>query len=422
MSDFILGKKVAEKHVNKVVARMSPHLEFGEVIVLIVRASGTRPLRDTVVVTNKRIIAMYRDGSGDLEWAMNLDQIARIAFERSDLLIKGLDGEVINIARIDHFREDEPLLRNAVASLTSGDLESGGGGVLDPTANLQTGPRTKPKQVRDAVSKVDTFLTDGEEILFLEMIIGDVYCITNKRFLHVSGAFKAKAEEFDVSPLVRTEVMKEGIKWFLVGADAQHQLYKLGELTHEDSARWLASKFEEVFGHLRDPWRDQVRQFIDSVGLTYAFEPILPLLWPRFGDEVLLSAFGGGEDLIIFTSARAVVLPDLAVIPKEDWVELVFATGRHEHYSFDGRLLEIQIGMTLESRVRDGRRYGKLQYIGDSEQSFNAAIPHITATLNELANQGYPVVEGPDWLEQTQSPPPPPRQGPTSFVGYSVEF
>lgn len=422
MSEFILGKKIAEKHVNKVVERLGPHLQFGESIVVILRASGTRPLRDTLVITNKRMIIMYRDGQGDLEWSIDLDQVVRVAFERSDILVKDRDGETMNIGRLDHLREDEPLLRNAIASLTSGNIDSEGGGVLDPTARLETGPRTKPKQVRDSVARVDTYLLDDEEILFLELNYADVYCITNKRFIHVSGGFKAKAEEQDVTNLVRTEVLKEGIKWYLIGADAQHQMYRLGDFNHEDSARWLASKFEQAFDHFRDPWRDEIRSFIDSVGLTYAFEAILPLLWPRFENEVLLSAFGGGEDLIIFTSQRAVVLPDLAAVPREDWVELVFATGRHEHYSFNGSLLEVQIGMSLESRVRDGRRYSKLQYIGNSEQAFNAAIPSITATLAELANHGYPVIEGPDWVEQTQNPPPPPRQGPTSFVGYSVEF
>lgn len=422
MSEVILGKKIAEKHVNKVSNRLSPFLGFGETIVLIVDAFNKKPLRDTLVVTTKRIICTYKDGSGELEWALDLDQVSRVAFEGSDMFVKTLDGDVLAVARISHLRDDEPLVRSAVSSLTRESIADEGGGVLDPSAKLQTGPRTKPKQVRDAVATIDTFLTDGEEMLFLEIEYNDFYCLTNQRMIHVSRSFKTKAEEQDVSVLVRAEVMKDGIKWLLVGADAQHQLFRLGEFNHEDSARWLASKFEEAYEHFRDPWRDEIRQFIDQVGLGYAFEQILPLLWPRFGDEVLLSAFGGGEDLIIFTSERAVVLPDLVVIPREDWTELIFATGRHEHYAFNGTLLETQIGMSLDSRVRDGRRYAKMQFIGNSQQAFNAAIPAITAALNELTSHGFPVVEGADWLEQTQSPPPPPRQGPTSFVGYSVEF
>lgn len=422
MSDIFIGKKFNEKHLTQIQEKLSPHLVFGEVIVLVAHFIS-RKLGDTLVVTNKRVLITFRHNQ-ELQFSLPLNEIKRVVIERSKLLIKTSTDEVIELGHISHLKEDEPVIRSTFGALASTGTDSGPRevGAMQTTADIQIGPRTKPKNLSSALSRVETFLEDGEFISYIESDGISVYAISNRRLLIVSGGFKTSGQEVRVDNLVRVEVNKHGTKYWLIGADANHEFVQIAQSLNENSMRWLAEKLEESFENFQDPWRDALRIFLANVGLDYAFEAIFPVMWPRQRSEDLLSAFGAGEDLIIFTSERAVVLPDLISINKSDWAELIFSVGRHEHYAFNGNLLQSQWGMSMDGRVSDGRRYSKLQYIGDSQQSYNQAIPTINQALQELASSGYPISEDVDWVEQTQNPPPQPSRGPTSFVGYSVEF
>lgn len=423
MSDILIGKKFNEKHLIQIQEKLTPHLAFGEVVVLVVHFFSQK-LGDTLVVTNQRVLVTYRDDK-ELQFLIPLSEINRVVIQKSQLLVKTSSDEVINLGFISHLKEDEPAIRSTFGALAGNNTESGlnESNAMQTTSDIKIGPRTKPKSLSSALSRVETFLEDGEFIRLIEEDGTTVYAISNRRLLIASvGVFKTSVQEVRLENFVRVEVSKQGIKYWVIGANANHDYEKIAESLNENSMRWLAERLEGAFDNFQDPWRDTLRVFLGQVGLDSVFEEIFPVLWPRQGSEDLVSAFGAGEDLIIFTSERAVVLPDLVSIDKGDWTQLTFAVGRHEHYAFNGSLLQSQWGMSLDGQVSDGRRYSKLQYIGDSQQAYNQAIPTISQALQELGSAGYPIVEGPDWVEQTQNPPPPPSRGPTSFVGYSVEF
>lgn len=422
MSDILIGKKFNEKHLTDIKEKLAPHLAFGEVIVLVVHFIS-RKMGDTLVVTNQRVLVTHRNRE-ELEYSLPLSEINRVIIERAKLLVRTSSDELINLGLISHLKEDEPAIRSTFGALTVADTESGLGeiGAMQTTADIQIGPRTKPKNLSHALSRVETFLENGEFIRCIEEDGSTVYAISNKRLLIASGGFKTSGREVRVEGLVRIEVSKQGVKYWVVGANANHDYEQIAESLNENSMRWLAKKLEEAFANFQDPWRDTLRDFLGQVGLKSAFEAIFPVMWPQQGSENLISAFGAGEDLIIFTTERAVVLPDLVSIDKSQWAQLMFSVGRYEHYAFNGSLLQSQWGMSLDGQVSDGRRYSKLQHVGDSQQAYNQAIPTISQALQELGLAGYPIVEGADWVEQTQNPPPPPSRGPTSFVGYSVEF
>lgn len=419
MNDVLLGRKYSEKDLSRAMARLTPHLQFGEVPVCAVRARGGKPLIDTLMLTNQRIIAMYKRGNDQLEFAYPISDVRRLAFQDSALLIRTPDDEVLEICRVWHDREDIPLIRQAFSSI-GGQIDGEAGIVRDPTEGLQRSPRTKEKAIHEGVKKVDTYLADDEQLLYALQDIADWYFITNRRLIVLTGIWKTQAKEMDLSDYIRVEVEQDGQKWLVAAADAQQEYALIGKLNKEDEARWLAAKLESAYPHMADTWRDDLRDFVDSIGLSYAFEAIFPMLWPPVEGEQLLSAFGGGEELLIFTTRRLVALPDLSAASIQDVVEIQFAVGRSEHYAYTGILLNSAIGMTCDVRLADGRRFHRVQFIGSTEQEYNAAIPSITRALNDLRQAGYPVTEGQEWVEQTQNPPP--RQGPTSFVGFSVEF
>lgn len=421
MTDVLLGKKFSDKDLGKTMDVLGQELAANEVVVCAVKAIGSRPLINTLVLTNRRLISLYRGRSGEVAFAIPLPDIRRLAFDRHKLLIKTSADETLEVCGLSHDREDGLLIRETFASMGAqldGDKEI----VRNPVADVVASPRTKEKSLRDGLQKVDGYLHDGENVRFALEDIADWYFVTDQRLIVLTGIWKTNAQEMNFADYVRVEVEQDGVKWIVAAVDAQQNYALVGKLNHEHEARWLARCIEETQPHMADAWRDELRVFIDSVGLSYAFEAIFPLLWPGVEGEELLSAFGAGEDLVIFTTRRVAVLPDLVAVPLAHVAEVVFAYGRSEHYSYTGQLAQVAFGLTCNLRIVDGRRWQRVQFIGDSEQRFNQSIPTVTHALEQLRNSGYTLVEGDEWLEQTQSPPPVARQGPTSFVGFSVEF
>lgn len=419
MGDVLLGKKFSEKDLAKAMAQLTPELQVGESPVCAVQAIGMRPPIDTLILTNQRIVTMYRGRGVDFRYPIS--DVRRLAFSGSKLIIRTPDDEVLEVCRVKHASDDAPLIRQVFSSI-GGLLDGSADIVRDPTASVTHSPRTKEKAMHEGLLKVDEFLEDGEQLLYALQDVNDWFFVTNRRLITITGIRKTQAQDMLLEDYVRVAVEQDRQKWLVAAADPQQQYALLAKLRHEDEARWLARSIEAAYPHMTDPWRDEIRGFVDSVGLSYALESILPLLWPRVAGEQLVSAFGGGEDLLIFTTRRLVALPDLVAVPLQDVVAAEFALGRSDHYSYSGQLVQAAFGMTAAIRVSDGRRFNRVQFIADSEQQFNAAIPSFTRALQDLSAAGYPVTEGQEWVEQTQSPPPPPRQGPTSFVGYSIEF
>jgi len=416
-----LGKKFSDKDLAKATECLQPELADGEELVCAVRAIGTRPAVDTLVMTNQRIITLYRNRGSAVEASYPIATIRRLAFDGSDVWLRTFSDEDYLVCRLSHGVEDSVLLRRAFTAVGE-ETDPGSNVVRDPTANAQGSPRTKERALQQGLAKIDAYLTDGEILLYALEDIGDWYFITNKRLITLMGTWKVNAQELDLTQYVRIAVELDGNKWIVAAVDSHQNYALIGKLNREDEARWLARSIEMAYPQMSDPWRDYLQQFIDSLGLSYAFEAILPLLWPGIAGERLIWSFGSGEDHLIFTSRRLVVLPDLVAIPLESVRQAVFAAGREEHYYYDGNLEGVVYGLACEMHLVDGRQVTRLFPIGATEREFDGVIAQVNAALGELSSAGYPIVAGERWVQQTQSPPPSQRYATSYSMEFDVEF
>lgn len=419
-SRMAVGKKVNEKDVKKLSAAVAGKLRDGELPLLLVKISYAKPRRSLLLVTNERVLMPDESlGAAGRVDSLDIRTVSRLNFDQRLICFQINGGSIIQAGNISHINEDEPVLRKFMSELIKSNNPGGAVVVGDPSSRLEAGPRTKPKNIRSLVIQVDSELVEGEELLFLETNYPDTYIVTTKRILAVSSR---EVKTADFSELIRLDVRKEGIHWLVVGADSAHNFSLVAKLSHEDSARWLMGKMLTEFPQFRDPWLREVRMFIGGLALEYAFDAVLPNFWPQRDGESTIMAIGTGEDRMLFSSERTVVLPELKSFNKSDWAQIIWAPGEVNHYTYTGSLIRSRMCILLTAQTRDGRRYEKLQVVGESQQAYNSAIPAITESFRKLVASGYPVIEGDYWRDQTQAPPPAPTQNTTYYSGFSIDY
>jgi hypothetical protein len=462
MNDVKVGAKFAPKHIDKAMKRLQPFLQQGEEVTFLAHLVAGRKGGDTIVITNQRLITVWKFTTKEFEFSCPLEDIVRITFSGSRVTFDLANSEKREIGKLMHASSDEALIRAALPLLfnqTESQVSTTKKVIVpveeqvtytaesvqpliytdeneksqitaestEPAANIQAnnpfeniefGPKTKEKDWLRYSNQVSTSMHEGERAFGVVGSNNDWYVVTNYRLLYVAG-IRRKITEIDLTSFNRTFVQKQTIRWWIAGADSKQNFSKIGHFSDESCANWLAHKIERSYPQFNDPWRDELRGLLRQLNLTYAFEGIYPILVNQISEEKTLGGLGVGENVILLTSERVVVLPELISVAKAEVSRIEFAVGRQEHSTWNGHLLKSAIKVSVEVYAVDGRRYGKLCDMGESQEQYNRIVPGITSMKQKLQASGYSVTDGPDWMESTQGPIP--QQQSSTFIGYSFD-
>jgi hypothetical protein len=464
MNDIKLGHKFSTKHTQKAMNRLKPFLNDGETVLLITHFMAGRKGGDTLVVTNQRVLTVWRFTSREPEFACAIEEVSRISISGESVSLILQAGDSREIGKFTHGSKDDGLLRDSLPMLfeqvvqtvsakkkvfvaesdqvtvTAESLRPEPDGALrhpliaatepvaipqsmtasDPFENLEFGPKSKEKDWSYSVESVRSFMEEGEQALGVVGENNDWYIITDSRLLNATGILKKKCAEIDTSGFIRTFVQKQTIRWWIAGADKKNNYAKIAHFSDENRALWLASKLESCLPQFKDPWRDEIRKLLREVNLTYAFENIYPIMGDQVNSERTLGGLGSGEQIFLLTSERLIILPELISMSKGQIAEIEFASGRQDRLAQNGVLVRSEMKISVEVRAVDGRRYLKQGDMGESQEQYNNLIPRITAMKRQLRDCGYQVKDGADWVDTTQSVPPQ-QQSTMTYIGYSFD-
>jgi hypothetical protein len=120
--EMLIGAKLNDKRIEKVTRKLAPHLLPGESISALVRTNKFKPMLDTVVVTNARVLALgSEDGKGPkVSIAANeIDgvDLAEKRFANPSIAIVTTFGKSVSLGTLIGDNADGPLLRDAILAL-----------------------------------------------------------------------------------------------------------------------------------------------------------------------------------------------------------------------------------------------------------------------------------------------------------------